>query len=174
MGIDQDDVVSPDTIGDWKTTRTLREPLPILVLLFTPITVTYDSFIYPTFSIYFLFWRLDLMNLPIIGTYFGLTISYAATFLVLSVPALIVSIFSSWMLRRLSYEKTTSRGVLMAMIGVTVVWAIFLSIFFFGSLSVGRFMGGPIPVPFGPLVAVLSRGYIMKLSEHIDELEKSD
>jgi len=52
---------------------------------------------------------------------------------------------------------------------VTVIWTI--SLHFFGLLSVGRLLVGTFPVPFGLLVEVLSREYIVKLTEQIDELE---
>jgi hypothetical protein len=171
MGIDVDETVSPDLVYDLKTTRTIREILPILVLLFTPITIVYDTHFLSNFSTFFVFARVDIIT-DVGVTYFALSFPYLAVFLVMSIPALIASIFSSWMLHRLSYRKITARGVFRAMIGVTVVWVIYLSIFFFGALFTGYIVVGPFPVPFGPLAAVLSRNYIMRLTEQIDELEK--
>ena len=56
------------------------------------------------------------------------------------------------------------------MIAVTIVWAIYFSVHFFASLPVGIFVW--IPVPLGPIVAVLSREEIMRLTEQIDELQR--
>jgi len=171
--MEQDTAVSPYEITDLKADRGFRVTLPILVLLFTPITVVYESLLEPTISIFFLigrvYYRPISMHL-IIELFFD----YPITFLVISVPALIATIVSSWMLRRLSNKSISSRGASLVIAGVTVVWALYLSIYFFGSLSIGHLFVGPFPLPFGPIAAIFSQEYIMKLTEQIDELERSN
>ena len=168
MSIDRGRAVSPDLVDDLKMAQTLREDLPILVLLFTPITVAYSSYFEPVFSVLFLLGTINFNH------YFQVTIFDPSSVLFFSVPALMASIVSTWILRRLSQRKTSSRNALRVVGGVTLIWAVYLSVFFFGALSVGRLVVGPFPVPFGPIIAVLSRGYLIRLSEQIDELEKPD
>jgi len=149
-------------------TQALREDLPILILLFTPITVAYSSDFEPLFSVVFLLGSVDFNH------YFQVTIFNLGAVLFLSVPALMASIVSTWILRRLSQRKTSSRNALRVVGGATLIWAVYLSVFFFGALSVGRLVVGPFPVPFGPIIAALSRGHLMRSSEQIDELERPD
>lgn len=172
MSIDQDDVAPQYLVTDLKADRGFRQMLPILVVLFTPITISCDAWYAPAISLFFFFGRIDLRPLPIPYS-LGLSFVYPYAFLILSIPALVVGIISAWELRRLSKKKTTARDALLAIVGVTVIWTVYLSIMFFGSLSIGRLVIGPFPVPFGPLVAVLSRDYITSVTEQIDELEKS-
>jgi len=162
VALDQDEADSTETIADLEADRSFRIFLPVLVLLFTPITVIFAEVFGPAVSIFFLFLRLDF-NSPFIG----LSFVYEAAFLMISLPAIIMTIYSSFELRRLSQKKTTAESVLRRIAGATVVWAFYLSIYLFGSLSIGRPFF-PVPVPFGPLVAVLSRGYIMDVTEKID------
>ena len=170
MSVGKTNAVSQDQIIDLKSDRVFREFLPVLIVVFTPITVSYDYVWGPAVSIFFLLGRVDLLPwrtyLPI-----QVVLAYPFVLLLVSMPALLVSIVSSWELHRLSQRKTTTRGALRVIIAVTLVWAVYLSIYFFGTLSVGHPLIGPFPVPFAPLVAVLSREHIMKLTEEIDKAE---
>jgi hypothetical protein len=159
---------SRSEIKDLKIARAEWELVPIIVTFFTPISVGYAAFFSPMFIVFFLFGRIELVN-DVGRTLIRLVFNGFWTLLLLSVPALIVSIIASGMLHRLSNGKTSPERVLRAMIIVTIVWAIYYSIFFFGSLSVGQPVVGPVPLPFGPLVAVLVRGHIMRRSEEIAE-----
>jgi cbb3-type cytochrome oxidase subunit 1 len=164
--------LSTSEIRDLKMARAEWEPLPIIITLFTPILVAYATFPGPMFGIVFVLGRIEfaIEASQIFTRWF---FNEFWTLLLWSVPALIVSIVASGMLHRLANGKTSSERVLRVMIVVTIVWAIYSSIFFFGSLSVGRIVIGPVPVPFGPLVAILIRGRIMKMTKEIDELQKS-
>jgi hypothetical protein len=171
LGID-DDTVSPEQILDLKGERSFRQFLPVIVLMFTPITVSYQTVLGPTFSFFFFFGRIDVRILSMYYfTQFSLV--YSIAFLAVSLPAFMVTIYSCWELRRLSQKKTTARGALRMMLAAIVAWAIYLVIFFLGSLSVGQLIIGPFPVPLAPLAAILSRGYIVDVTEQIDELENA-
>ena len=161
-----------DTYINLKMARAESEPLPIIITFLTPVTVAYSTFSFPTFGIFFFIARIEFVyNVGQIVT--RIIPSDFWNLLLISIPALIVSIAASGMLHRLSNGKTSSERVLRVMIAVTIVWAIYNSIFFFGALSVGQLVVGPFPVPFGPLAAVLSRKRIIRLTKEIDDLQKS-
>ena len=170
LSVGKTTAVSQDRIIDLKSDRIFREFLPVLMVVFTPITVSYDYSWGPTVSIFFLLGRVDLLPwrtyLPI-----QVVLAYPFVLLLVSMPALLVSVVSSWELHRLSQRKTTASGVLRAIVAATLAWAIYLFIYFLGTLSVGHPLIGPFPVPFTPLVAVLSREHIMRLTEEIDKAE---
>ena len=149
--------------------QVLLETLPILVVLLTPITVAYDGWI-PLFSVFFFFGSIDTSFL---NGGLSLSLAHYPEYIVLSFPALANSIAAFWALHRLSQKETDKRRALNEILAVTVAWAVYLSFFFILVLALGRLVVGPLPVPFGPLVAILSRGRILKMTKEIDELQKS-
>ena len=160
-----------DSYINLKMAKAEWELLPIIITFLTPVTVAYSALSFPTFGIFFFIARIEFVNN--VGQIVTRIIpSDFWTLLLLSIPALIVSIVASGMLYRLSNGMTSSERVLLVMMAVTIIWVIYNSIFFFGALSVGQLVVGPFPVPFGPLAAVLSRERIMKLTREINELQK--
>jgi hypothetical protein len=169
--MEQEQEVSADEIKDLKMVRVQIEALPIIVVLFTPVAVAYANYFIPTFGFFFFFVRIEVMA-EVGGLLISLVFIDFYTLLLVSIPALIVSIVASWMLHRLSNRRTTSDRVLRIMLVATIVWAIYFSVFIIGALSVSALVLGPFPVPFGPIAAVLSRGYIMRFTEQIDAHER--
>jgi hypothetical protein len=172
LSIEQDTGATHDLIADLKTSQTFRETLPILVLLFAPIIVSYEVVFGPTLIFSFLLGSFSYA--PELMYPFQVSFFNPAVFLILSGPAIVASTVSAWALRRLAQKRTTSKNALRVIVGVTIVWAAYLLIFFFGSLSMGRFVVGPFPIPFGPIIAALSRGYIVRINEQINDLEKAE
>jgi hypothetical protein len=171
LGIEQNKGASRDLIADLRASQSFRETLPILILIFVPITFAYAETLGPTLSVEFLWASFEYIPQSMYP--FQVSLFIPAVYLILSVPAFIASVVSAWALRRLAQKRTTSRNALRIIVGVTLVWAAYLLIFFFGSLSMGHFVVGPFPLPFGPIIAALSRKYIVRANEQIDDLERA-
>jgi len=168
LAIEKQETVILDELLDMKMAISNRIIFPIAVVFFTPLMITYDYAI----SIIFFFGNLQINSSPL--TFFFDIYPFIQILIVFSIPALIVSIFSSWMLRRLTRKQTTTTRVLHAAIVATILWALYLSIWFFAILSLtGRLTIGPFPIPIGPIVAVQSRNSIIRMTEQIDSFELS-
>jgi len=158
---------SSDEIRDIKTARSNLEILPIAVIFFVPSTIWFSH----NLIIYFLFGAVHISITPW-NIYFE--VQYIIPYLLtLFTPALLVSVMLSLMLKRLSAKKTTTTRVLQTAVGATIVWVMYFSLYFFSELTFGRLSLGPIPIPIGPIVAVLIRNSILKMTEQIDSFESS-
>ncbi|UCE09471.1 MAG: hypothetical protein JSW61_10935 [Candidatus Thorarchaeota archaeon] len=163
-----------DKVLDLRTRRTDRELLPILIVFFTPNAIAFQDYgLGDVFSFFFFLGRLDLWP-QVMQLSFEFILPYPGELLLISGPALIAGIAATWQLRRLSRERSTRKGVLLAMVIVTVIWT---------AAHLGLFLGAPtaaqtfipvLPLPFGPLTAVLLRDNILSLTEQIDSLENAE
>lgn len=168
MATEHQSTLTLDEVRDIKAAMSNLAIVPTAVVFFVPHTIIWSGH---SIGVFFFFGTVEISIAPW-NLYFEMY-HFLGSLLILFAPALAVSIVLSWMLRRLSTKKTTYTRVLQATIGATICWAIYLSIFFFGNLSIGFLSFGPIPIAIGPIVAVLCAKSIMKMADQIDAIDSS-
>jgi len=166
-----------DEIMDLRSRKTTCVILPIILVLFSPITITFRRGIEEKLIIWFFFVQLELGFQPP-SIYFQSFFFIYPPFLVASIahmlvilgPYLLLGILSAWQLHRLSTRRSTPRRVLIVISLATAVW-----MSFYLMMIVTQFNTiGPLPLPIPPVVAILSRTHIMELTRRLDSLEKQD